>query len=151
MSGPSSGRPGDPPGDPATAGASSGDPGSEAGWARVCPAGALAERGDGVRFDLVHRGGSLPAFVLRIDGAPVAYLNQCAHVPVELDWNPGRFLDDTGTGIVCATHGAVYDAADGACIGGPCRGRGLQPVPCREVQGWVEVQAAVAVPRRPAP
>jgi nitrite reductase/ring-hydroxylating ferredoxin subunit len=91
------------------------------GWSRVCPSEALAERGDGVRFDLEARGGPVPAFVLRIEGEPRAYLNRCAHVPVELDWNPGRFLDETGTVIVCATHGAVYDAADGACVGGPCR------------------------------
>ncbi len=117
---------------------------SAPGWSRVCASDALAERGEGVRFELAHPGEALPAFVLRIDGRPVAYLNRCAHVPVELDWNPGRFLDDTGTVIVCATHGAVYDAADGRCAGGPCRGRGLQPVPCRDADGWVEVQAALA-------
>jgi nitrite reductase/ring-hydroxylating ferredoxin subunit len=122
----------------------SGGQGATAAWSRVCEAGALAERGDGVRFDLAARGGPVPAFVLRIDGRPTAYLNQCAHVPVELDWNPGRFLDDTGTVIVCATHGAVYDASDGACVGGPCRGKALVPVPCRESDGWVEVQAELA-------
>lgn len=121
-------------------------PAAATGWSRICPSAALVERGDGVRFGLLRGAGALPAFVLRIDGRAVAYLNQCAHVPVELDWNPGRFLDDTGTVIVCATHGAVYDAADGGCVGGPCRGRGLQPVPCRETDGWVEVQATVAAP-----
>jgi nitrite reductase/ring-hydroxylating ferredoxin subunit len=85
----------------------------------------------------------VPAFVLRVEGEPRAWLNRCAHVPVELDWTPGRFLDDTGTVIVCATHGAVYDAADGSCLGGPCHGRGLQPVPCREAGGWVEVRATL--------
>jgi nitrite reductase/ring-hydroxylating ferredoxin subunit len=113
------------------------------GWSRVCASDALAERGDGVRFELEARGGPVPAFVLRIDGAPRAWLNRCAHVPVELDWTPGRFLDDTGTVIVCATHGAVYDAADGSCIGGPCRGARLQPVPCREIDGSIEVQATL--------
>lgn len=116
---------------------------SDDGWSAVCDAAALAERGDGVRFEIARTGGTVPAFVLRIDGEPRAYLNQCAHVPIELDWNPGRFLDDTGTVIVCATHGAVYDAADGACVGGPCRGRGLQAVPCREVDGRVEVRATL--------
>lgn len=116
---------------------------SDDGWSAVCDAAALAERGDGVRFEIARTGGTVPAFVLRIDGELRAYLNQCAHVPIELDWNPGRFLDDTGTVIVCATHGAVYDAADGACVGGPCRGRGLQAVPCREVDGRVEVRATL--------
>jgi nitrite reductase/ring-hydroxylating ferredoxin subunit len=116
---------------------------ADEGWARVCAAGSLAERGDGVRFDVASRGGPVPAFVLRIDGRPLAWLNQCAHVPVELDWTPGRFLDDTGTVIVCATHGAVYDASDGTCVGGPCRGKSLQAVPCREAGEWIEVQATV--------
>lgn len=118
------------------------------GWARVCDAGLLAERGDGVRFEITARGGSIPAFVLRIDGRPFAWLNQCAHVPVELDWTPGRFLDDTGTVIVCATHGAVYDAAAGVCVGGPCRGKSLQAVPCRERVGGIEVQATVVKSER---
>lgn len=113
-------------------------------WSRVCDSVELSERGEGVRFELARAGGSLPAFVLRIDGVPRAYLNQCAHVPIELDWNPGRFLDDGGTVIVCATHGAVYDAADGTCVGGPCRGRGLQRIPCREVDGRIEVRAELA-------
>jgi len=112
-------------------------------WSRVCEGSRLQERADGVRFQVGLHGETVPAFVLRIDGRPVAYLNRCTHVPVELDWNPGRFLDDTGTVIVCTTHGAVYDAADGGCVGGPCRGRGLDRLPCREAEGWVEVQAAV--------
>jgi nitrite reductase/ring-hydroxylating ferredoxin subunit len=115
-----------------------------ADWARLCAGEGLAERGDGVRFEIARPGGKVPAFALRIDGQPKAWLNQCAHVPVELDWTPGRFLDDTGTVIVCATHGAVYDATDGSCIAGPCRGRSLQPVPCREADGWIEVQALIA-------
>lgn len=119
-----------------------------AGWARVCAADDLAERAEGVRFDIALRGGTLPAFVLRIDTRPLAWLNQCAHVPVELDWTLGRFLDDTGTVIVCATHGAVYDASDGRCVGGPCRGKSLQTVPCREVDGWIEVQASVVKSER---
>lgn len=118
-------------------------PGASGAWTRLCPGDGLAERGDGVRFEIAAPGGSVPAFVLRIEGAPKAWLNRCAHVPVEMDWNPGRFLDDTGTVIVCATHGAVYDADDGRCVGGPCRDRGLQPVPCREVDGWIEVQATL--------
>jgi len=118
---------------------------AEQSWARVCAAEALGERGDGVRFEIARPGGRVPAFVLRIDGEPRAWLNQCAHVPVELDWTPGRFLDETGTVIVCATHGAVYDAGDGACIGGPCSGRALQSVPCREADGWVEVRATLVV------
>jgi nitrite reductase/ring-hydroxylating ferredoxin subunit len=121
---------------------------SAAVWSRVCESATLQERAEGIRFEIAAPGDPVAAFLLRIDGRPTAYLNQCAHVPVELDWNPGRFLDDTGTVIVCATHGAVYDASDGACIGGPCRGKALVPLACREADGWVEVQAELANVRR---
>jgi nitrite reductase/ring-hydroxylating ferredoxin subunit len=66
---------------------------------------------------------SARAFALRFDGAVVAYVNRCAHVPVELDWQSGHFLDMDKRWIVCATHGATYEPADGRCVGGPC-GRG---------------------------
>lgn len=110
-------------------------------WLRICPAQSLVEQGDGIRFVISPGGAPIPAFLLRIDGIARAYLNRCAHVPVELDWNEGKFLDDSGRSIVCATHGAVYDAGSGRCQGGPCRGRGLQPVACREIDGWIEVEA----------
>lgn len=114
------------------------------GWTAVCAGADLVEGGDGRRFDVRAAAGVQAAFVVRVDGAPRAYLNRCAHVPVELDWIPGRFLDDTGLYVICTVHGAMYDAADGSCAGGPCQGRGLQPVPCRERDGWIWVRAAVA-------
>jgi nitrite reductase/ring-hydroxylating ferredoxin subunit len=116
---------------------------TNSGWSRICAAESLIEQGDGIRFVISPGGAPIPAFLLRIDGIARAYLNRCAHVPVELDWNEGKFLDHTGRSIVCATHGAVYDAASGRCQGGPCRGRGLQPVACREIDGWIEVEATV--------
>jgi nitrite reductase/ring-hydroxylating ferredoxin subunit len=89
----------------------------------LCRSDTLAERGRGVVFDVLLWGQPARAFALRIDGAVVAYVNRCAHVPVELDWQPGDFLDRDGRTIVCAVHGATYAPEDGRCIGGPC-GRG---------------------------
>ncbi|NDB19122.1 MAG: Rieske (2Fe-2S) protein [Actinobacteria bacterium] len=86
-----------------------------------------------------------PAFAVRHEGVVTAYLNQCAHVPVELDWQPGVFFDDEGKFLVCATHGAAYRPTDGRCVGGPCRGRGLTPVPCYELQGSVYVGHKTAI------
>lgn len=107
-------------------------------WQRLCPSADLIERRLGLRFDVSSPQGVFPAFVLRIDGKPFAWLNRCAHVPVELDGTPGEFLDDTGRVIVCATHGAVYDPSSGRCLRGPCKGRALHAVPCREQSGWIE-------------
>ena len=108
-----------------------------AGAARViCAAAALEEGGRGVRFEHQSGGGVLePAFVVRYDGVARAFLNRCAHVPMELDWQPGVFFDADGLYLICATHGAIYDPSSGACVGGPCRGQGLAPLAVREENG----------------
>ena len=83
----------------------------------------LVERGRAVVFDVVHFHEPARAFALRFDGRVVCYLNRCVHVPTELDWQPGEFLDADREFIICSIHGAAYAADSGRCIGGPC-GRG---------------------------
>jgi nitrite reductase/ring-hydroxylating ferredoxin subunit len=103
----------------------------------ICASADLAEQGRGVRFELEWRGATRPAFVVRFKGAPHAFLNQCGHVPVELDWQEGEFFDDSRLYLICATHGALYHPASGACVGGRCAGRGLISVPVVERDGHV--------------
>ncbi len=103
----------------------------------LCASGDLAERGRAVLFDVLEYGRPTRAFALRFDGRVVAYLNRCAHVPVEMDWQPGQFLDADHEVILCSIHGASYAPATGRCVGGPCgRGR-LTPVPVLERDGEV--------------
>ena len=103
----------------------------------LCRSDELAERGDGVVFDVTLWRQPARAFALRIDGKVVAYINRCAHVPTELDWNPGQFLDAERTTIVCSVHGAQYSPQSGHCLGGPCgRGR-LMPIVVSESGGQV--------------
>lgn len=90
---------------------------------RLCAGADLAERGLALRFDVLHFRERMTAFALRFDGQVVAYLNRCAHVPTELDWQPGEFLDADREFILCAVHGASYEPHTGRCAGGPC-GRG---------------------------
>jgi nitrite reductase/ring-hydroxylating ferredoxin subunit len=103
----------------------------------ICAAADLAERGPGVRFEVERYGRIEPAFVVRYGGVARAYLNRCAHVPMELDWQPGVFFDLQGLYLLCATHGAIYEPATGFCTGGPCRGRSLVPVPVVEADGQI--------------
>jgi len=85
----------------------------------------LAERGPGMRFEVSRDGRTRPAFAVRFEGVVRAYENVCAHQAVELDWQPGEFFDHEARHLVCATHGALYEPADGRCIAGPCRGARL--------------------------
>ena len=89
----------------------------------VCSAAELEDGGLAFVFDVLEYGRPARAFVLRFGGRVVAYLNRCLHVPTELDWQPGHFLDADKRFIICSIHGATYEPADGRCVGGPC-GRG---------------------------
>lgn len=105
----------------------------------ICAAADLVEQGRGVRFEVEQQGQRHPAFVVRFEGRVRAFLNRCGHLPSELDWQEGEFFDDSRLYLVCATHGALYHPASGACVGGRCAGRGLIPVPVVERDGNVYV------------
>lgn len=95
---------------------------------RICASDELIEGGRGVRFMVDRQGVREPAFVVRFGGRVHAYLNRCAHVPVELDWQQGEFFDHSGLYLICATHGALYAPESGLCLGGRCNGKGLVAV-----------------------
>ncbi|WP_092949516.1 Rieske (2Fe-2S) protein [Paracidovorax konjaci] len=102
----------------------------------LCASAELVEGGLAVPFDVVHAGQTCRAFAVRYQGVPHAYLNRCTHVAMEMDYQPNRFFDDTGHWLLCATHGAAYQPATGACAGGPCRG-GLVKIAISEELGVV--------------
>jgi nitrite reductase/ring-hydroxylating ferredoxin subunit len=103
----------------------------------ICASAELADSGAGVRFDVTLAGDVVPAFAVRSDGRVVGYLNRCAHVAMELDWAEGQFFDESGRDLICSTHGAVYAAASGQCLGGPCDGKPLVPLRMEERDGGV--------------
>ena len=89
----------------------------------LCAGDQLAEKGTAFIFDVLHYREPARAFAMRFDGQVVAYLNRCLHVPTEMDWQPGEFLDSAREFIICSIHGATYEPQSGRCVGGPC-GRG---------------------------
>lgn len=109
----------------------------------ICMSSALEEAGDGVRFEVERFGETLPAFVIRFDGRVYAYINACAHVPVELDWMEGDFFDGDQRYLVCATHGARYEPTTGYCVAGPCSGARLRPLKVVERDGSVILKELV--------
>ena len=71
--------------------------------------------------------GNLATSVLatRVDGALVVYANLCRHQPVPLDLGGASALAPDGANLFCGSHGALYRAADGRCLAGPCAGLSL--------------------------
>ena len=107
----------------------------------LCNSADLQEGGLAVPFDVVYGGQTCRAFAIRWKGGVHAYLNRCAHVAMEMDWQPNRFFDDSGRWLLCGTHGAVYEPDTGACAGGPCRG-GLVRIALSEGDGVVHWHTA---------
>lgn len=103
----------------------------------VCASDAVPEAGRGVRFEVEYFGAPAPAFVVRKDGAAHGYLNRCVHVAMELDWQEGVFFDSAGRDLLCSTHGAVYEARSGRCLGGPCNRGALVKLRIEERDGNV--------------
>jgi nitrite reductase/ring-hydroxylating ferredoxin subunit len=113
----------------------------------LCNSGDLADSGEAVPFDVAYHGQTCRGFAIRFEGQTHAYLNRCAHIPMEMDYQPNRFFDISGKWLICATHGAMYHPGTGECVGGPCRG-GLVKIDTREERGvvhWVSDHAVKPV------
>lgn len=107
----------------------------------LCAATELANGGLAVSFDVLYAGQTCRAFAIRYQGQVHAYLNRCAHVAMEMDFQPNRFFDSSGDWLICATHGALYQPQTGQCRGGPCRG-GLIKITLSESDGVVHWHTA---------
>lgn len=68
-------------------------------------------------------------FLVNWRGAHFAYVNRCRHIAMGLDWVENRFFDETGSLILCSTHGACYEPDTGICVDGPPAGKRLVRVP----------------------
>lgn len=92
---------------------------------RLCATSELLE-GQSRGFTLAE----LKVIAIRRGGQPYLYENRCPHRGVPLDWLPDQFLDDSGSLLQCATHGALFLIESGECVAGPCAGQTL-----RQLQG----------------
>ncbi|MCH7634488.1 MAG: Rieske (2Fe-2S) protein [Proteobacteria bacterium] len=104
-------------------------PAGQAGAGRVLCRLDDIEDGQGKGFTLGQGPEAREIFVVREGARVFGYVNSCPHLGTPLDWQSDRFiLDDSGL-IMCATHGALFEIADGFCVDGPCVGKNLEPVP----------------------
>ncbi len=93
----------------------------------LCALNDLADPGS-KGFAVATPRGAREIFVVRRGDAVYGYENSCPHTGVPLDWMPDQFLNLEGDMIQCSTHHALFRIEDGACVAGPCAGRGLQVV-----------------------
>ena len=107
----------------------------------LCASTDLANGGLAMSFDVLYAGQTCSAFAIRYQGQVHAYLNRCAHVAMEMDFQPNRFFDISGDWLICATHGALYQPQTGQCRSGPCRG-GLIKITLSEGDGAVHWHTA---------
>lgn len=89
----------------------------------LCSGSALIEKGLAVPFEVVYQGELRSAFAVRYQGRAHAYLNRCAHLPLEMDFQPNRFFDSSARWLICSTHAALYEPETGVCVSGPCAGK----------------------------
>ena len=79
--------------------------------------------------------------LVRREGRVYAYRNRCPHRGIPLEWQPDQFLDESGSLIQCATHGALFLIESGECVAGPCAGEFLAALACqeRDCAVWVDL------------
>lgn len=82
----------------------------------------------GVKFSLNKGDFPLEGFVVRTSEGVRAYINRCPHAGTTLDFGDNEFFTEDGRFLLCKTHGALFEPNTGACAGGPCAGRGLEPL-----------------------
>ena len=85
-------------------------------------------------------------FVVRRGEEVFAYQNYCMHVGHPLNWRPGEFLNQDGSLIVCASHGALYEIDSGVCVAGPCPGKTLRAIEVEVRHGNIVVRGPTAQP-----
>ena len=103
----------------------------------ICNSDDLKSGGTGVKFNVSVGSQPVPAFVVRFEGSVYAYLNRCAHMMLELDWDDAEYFDTSGEYLICSNHGALYEPNTGVCVNGPCYGASLIAISVKEIDSIV--------------
>ncbi len=82
-------------------------------------------------------GARTSVFVARYNGKIVGFVNSCPHARLPLNFRDDQFFDVTGQYLLCANHAAYFDVYTGQCVRGPCKGKSLQQIPIKVVDGVV--------------
>ena len=92
---------------------------------------------------------TLPIILVRWRGVLGAFLNNCPHAGVRLDWQASSFFDRDHENLQCALHGALFEPGSGRCVAGPCRGSRLVRLVCQvEADGQLLFTDVERIPNR---
>ena len=93
----------------------------------ICQLDGLSEHSS-KEFTLKTASGTKDAFLIYINQQCYAYVNQCPHTGVNLNWQPEQFFSPDGRFLQCSLHGALFEPSTGQCLRGPCVGQKLKAV-----------------------
>jgi nitrite reductase/ring-hydroxylating ferredoxin subunit len=106
----------------------------------------LADVADGksrvVPFKYAGPGAEL--IVVRQGDDVYGYVNECKHMGISMNLLDDFACTTNNYHIQCEYHYATYRFTDGLCVGGPCQGKSLTPVPVSVRAGRVVVGAEPA-------
>jgi len=91
-------------------------------------------------FQITNNDKQLDLFIVHKDSKFHAFINQCPHTGINLEWQENQFLDREQTFIQCSTHGALFEIETGNCIHGPCVGDSLTPIGLNIINNMVVLQ-----------
>lgn len=83
----------------------------------------------------------LRLIVVRQEHTVLAYENRCPHRGIPLEWIADEFLDESGSLLQCATHGALFLIESGECVAGPCSGKALRSLAVEMHNGSIWLQS----------
>ncbi len=85
-------------------------------------------------------GEEVEIFVVRQGDGAVAYVNECPHQQLPLNWKDDSFLTLDKSRILCVMHGATFDITSGQVISGPMPGTcALLQVPITVENGEIKL------------
>lgn len=77
------------------------------------------------------------AIVFRYLGRVYAYLNQCVHMPRQLNCEKNTVFDKDRKFLRCSMHGIVYDPVSGKSVSTMCNGQKLVPLRCKNIDNQI--------------
>lgn len=108
----------------------------------LCAVEGLDDPGSRAFTVIFGDGRTLDIFVVRRGDALRAYVNDCPHQHLPLNWHTDRFLTAEKDRILCVMHAATFDIPTGAVLSGPMPAScALTPVPIRIEDGLIRLAA----------